>query len=113
MIALAFATPLLLLAVYWLYEFVADFKKETGSAWQRFLAAGKGSSTAAWAKLGLIASGMADAVATGADYFNLPEVQTLVQQYMTPKVLLGIAAVFAIGAFFFRQRTLGSTPPAA
>jgi len=106
MISLALIAPLAAIAAYFIYDMVKEYRAGTGTVVARLIAAGKGSATIVWMRLGVIATALVNALVQGADYFNLPEVQSIATKYVTPTTMLIAAAVFAIGGILARKRTL-------
>ncbi len=87
------------------YQLVSQYRAATGTTWERLLAAGKGSATILWQKIGLLASFLIAAIDQGLDVvatlINDPDFATqaksAVTAYLTPtNVTLGMAAFMAI-----------------
>ena len=103
---LVLVLPVVAIAAFFVVVCALDFKSEKGTTWQRVLAAGRGSATIVWMRLGVIFSALTSALVSAAGYFNLPEVQTALQKYMTPEAWLAVLAVFAVIGEIARRRSL-------
>lgn len=93
-------------AGFFIWEFVRDYSAAEGSAWERLLAAGKGSATIAWSRFSAIVAAMAGTLSGLADWLNAPGVSEAIQSCLKPEwvalYVLGVALIAELA----RRRTL-------
>lgn len=100
----------LLLAGWFLYDFLQGYLKASGSRWTRFLFAFKGSATIAWARFVAFVGSAGGGIIEMADYANMPAVGDFVRSYFTPQTVMMLMAGIAIISEFARRR-FGSGSP--
>lgn len=106
MISIVFAIALAGVAGFFIWEFVSDYSAAAGSAWERLLAAGKGSATIVWSRFSAIVAALAGTLSGLADWLNAPGVGEAIQSYLKPEwvalYVLGVALIAELA----RRRTL-------
>lgn len=88
------------------YETVIDYRRETGTTWQRLVGAFKASATLAWTRLNAVSVFLVTAVTTVADWLGAPGLKDTVSPLLTPQLLVAYTLVVLIGAEVARRRTL-------
>ena len=88
------------------YSFISSYLESSGDRWTRFLFAFRYSYTILWARF-TMAVGFATAfLVNAADYFNLPGVSDVLQQYMTPTTVSMVGVAIMIVTEIARRRSL-------
>jgi hypothetical protein len=91
---------------YMAFEIVRGYTTATGTAWQRLVAAFKGSATIFWARLNALsvaAIGTAGEIATIA---GAPGVADTIKPWLAPEYMMAYTLFVLIGAEIARRRTL-------
>jgi hypothetical protein len=95
----------LLIVVGW--HMVIQYRKATGSTWERLLAAGKESATILWGKFCMLLSGLIASLDSFADLINMPELKTYIEMALgNPKVVAGVMLALSAVSIYARKRTL-------
>ena len=89
------------------FTFVHAWMVETGSLWQRTLKAGKESATIVWAKVVIIAGGLAVVLDRIADLAGDSSLAAQIQQYATPQTVGYVMIAIMFVNVWARLRTLG------
>lgn len=99
--------PTAALFIWFGIKVYVTFQTETGSTWQKLLAATKDSATVLWSYIVGGAGMLIMSADKLADALNMPQVTSFIQQYLSP-TSVGIAmCVIAIITVIARLRTLG------
>jgi hypothetical protein len=89
------------------FHLVRQYRKATGSTWERLLTAGKESATILWGKFCMLLSGLIASLDSVAEFFNVPELKTYIEMALgNPKVVAGIMLVLSAVSIYARRRTL-------
>lgn len=97
---------LLAILIYVLYDFYVNYKGAVGSAWDRALAAGRGSATILWARFTAAVAACAGAAAGLAEFLGSPGVASAIQTYMQPSYVAVLMISIAVISEWARRRTL-------
>lgn len=84
---------LIALVAFLAYDFVSEYRAAVGSAWERAIAAGKGSATILWARLTMLVAALSDLLTQAADWLNAPGVADGIRSVLKPEYV----AVFVVG----------------
>lgn len=91
---------------WFVYHFVVKFKEAEGSVWGRTLAGARDSATVFWGGVLYVAGAIVDLAEKAADFLNLPEVTTFINNYFPPKyVAIGLMVIGGV-TILARLRTL-------
>lgn len=74
-------------AAYIAYVFIQDYRKATGSTWEKLLAAGKQTETILVQRAMIIAGGVVDAIVQGVGYVD-PNLVATVQANLKPEYVI-------------------------
>jgi hypothetical protein len=89
------------------WHLVAQYRKATGSKWERLLSAGKESATILWSKFCILLSGLIASLDSLADLLNLPELKTYIEMVLgNPKTVAGVMLALSLVTIYARRRTL-------
>ena len=95
----------LLIVVGW--HMVVQYRKATGTTWERLLTSAKESATVLWGKFCMLLSGLIASLDSVADFFNMPELKTYIEMALgNPKVVAGVMLVLSAVSIYARRRTL-------
>jgi hypothetical protein len=95
----------ILLAFGW--HMVRQYRKATGSTWERLLSAGKESATILWGKFCILLSGLIASLDSLADLLNMPELKTYIEMALgNPKAVAGVMLALSVVTIYARKRTL-------
>ena len=102
-----FEIAILLLALAIVLTVYLQYRKETGTTWQRLLGAAQHSATILWAKFCIVVAGVAGNLDSLADMLGQPEAKDFINAWVgNPKVIAGIMLAIALVTIGARKRTL-------
>lgn len=103
-----FLTIVALGIVGWLVVTTAiNYKKATGTVWQRLLASASDSATLLWSKFVLLLSAGTGFLTNAADYFGDPSLAAAIKAALTPEHVVYFAIFVTFITILARKRTLG------
>jgi hypothetical protein len=92
-----FITIVTLAIVGWLIVTTyLNYRKATGTTWQRLLSAADDSATLLWSKFMLLVSALTGVLTNAADYFGDPSLSSAIKEVLQPQYV----AYFAIAVTF-------------
>jgi hypothetical protein len=95
----------LLIVVGW--HMTVQYRKTSGTTWERLLFAGKQSATILWGKFCLLLSGLIASLDSLADLLNMPELKTYIEMALgNPKAVAGVMLALSVVTIYARKRTL-------
>ena len=89
------------------FHLAAQYRKSSGSRWERLLAAGRESATILWGKFCILLSALIASLDSLADFLNMPELKTYIEAALgNPKTVAAIMLVLSAVSIYARRRTL-------
>lgn len=102
-----FAVLGLAIVAYLGFDFVKEYRAAPGSAWDRALAAGKGSATILWARFTMIVGAISTSLVSVADWLNAPGIGDAIKSALSnPKYVAAFLIGSAVLTEAARRRTL-------
>lgn len=97
---------LLMLLNWVIYSFFTEYRKAEGTGFERLLNAARGSATMLWSKFCIFVGSLASVAMGAADAFDMPEVKSQIQAYLTPEHTALLLIAVSVVTQWARARTL-------
>lgn len=106
-LGIIFSIAMLAFAAYVAWTVYSQYRKETGTTWNRLLATAEHSATILWSKFCYVLAGIVGQLDNIADFFNAPEAKDFINTWIgNPKLIAGIMLAMAFITIMARKRTL-------
>ncbi len=95
------------LALYIVVVNYLEYRKTSGSTWDRLLDTARNSATILWSKFCILLAGIVGSLDSIADLAGMPELKTFIDNWLgNPKVIAGVMLALSLVTFAARKRTL-------